>query len=86
MSTPTGITITNNYGVIIEIDDTIINTTFSSKLGGGYVRQIGGSVDNCNIDDFVQFDANKQFLFQQSGITFSYLDSRDILFIQTALP
>jgi len=86
MSTPTGITITNNYGVIIEINDTIINTTFSSKLGGGYVRQIGASVDNCNVDDFVQFNADKQFLFQQSSVTFCYLDSRDILFIQTALP
>jgi len=86
MATPTGITLTNNYGVIIEVDDTIINTTFSSKMGGGYVRQLGIAVDNCDLDDFVQYEASKQFLFQQGSDTFSFLDSRDILFIQTALP
>lgn len=86
MATPSGITLNNNYSIILEIDGTFINTVKTTRMGGGYVRQAGALVDNCDIGDFVQYDTSNEYLFQQGSDTFSYINSSAILFVQSALP
>lgn len=82
---PVSITLTNPSTLIMELTDVVINVGSSNDFGGAYVRQIGSLVENCKVDDFVQYKLSAQTTFQQAGVTFAYIDSRYVLFIQAAL-
>jgi len=82
MATPTGITL-RPTDVIIELaQDDSINTFITPLVMGGYVRQIGISVVDVSIDDYVQYDAKEAYQFIQDNSTFIYVSDKAILFIQ----
>lgn len=84
---PVSITKLDTLSVIIELSDSNpANTVKDTKMGGGYVRQKGLLVINCSVDDFVQFNAATLFSFIQGGITFGYINSSNIFFVQGILP
>lgn len=84
---PTGISNLGNTAVILELtDDNPINTSNYPNFASGYVRQIGISVINCAVDDYVQYNSLTQAPFTQGGITYSWLESENILFVQDPLP
>lgn len=87
MSTPTGISNLGNTAVILEMtDDTPVNTPNGPNFAGGYVRIIGVSVVNCAVDDFVQYNSLQQSPFTQDGVTYCWIESESILFVQDPLP
>lgn len=84
---PTGISNLGNTAVILELtDDTPINTSNYPNSAEAYVRQVGISVINCAVDDLVQYNSLTQAPFIQGGITYAWLESGNILFVQDPLP
>lgn len=84
---PTGISLSNNFSVIVEItDDDAEDTIFSTGVIFGYIRQLGTAVNNCAKDNVIYFRKEGSFQFQQGAITFSFVDSRNILFVQAVIP
>jgi len=84
---PISITLGTNTGIIIEItDDVPVNTITNTGFGQGFVRQIGGAVENCAVDDNVYYNVLETVTFKQSTATFVYADSRNVLFIQGSIP
>jgi hypothetical protein len=86
MASPVGITLNNNFSIIIELTDDVINQINVPNISGAYVRQIGALVNSCDVDDFIQYRTDTQFAFQQSGTTFAMIDNSDVLFVQEPLP
>lgn len=87
MATPTGISNLGNTAVILEMtDDEPVNTRNGPNFAGGYVRLVGLLVTNCAVDDYVQYNSLTQAPFTQGGITYAWLESGNILFVQDPLP
>jgi len=84
---PSGIGLSINTAVILElVDETPINTIpGSSNISFGYVRQMGLLAYGAALNDYVQYITDGAYQFQQSGITYAFVDSKNILFVQEVL-
>ena len=80
---PSGIGLSVNSAAILElVDETEINSFTNSKISYGYVRQLGLSFYAAALDDRVQYKTEKAETFQQSSVTYAFIDEKDVLFVQ----
>lgn len=84
---PSGIGLSINTAVILELkDETPRNTVISApNISFGYVRQLGLLAYSAMLDDYVQYRTEGTWQFQQSGITYAFVDDSNILFVQDAI-
>lgn len=83
---PQGIVFSVESGVILElVGETPINSFGNKDIGFGYIRQFGSSAHAGSLDQYVQYRISASLPFVQSGITFCYVDSSNVLFTQAII-
>lgn len=83
---PVGVGLSINTAAIIElVDEPEINSFANSGISYGYVRQLGISFYAAALDDRVQYYTANSEPFQQSGVTFAFIDASNVIFVQDSL-